>query len=210
VRSLGPEYDGMEFVSFHSVSKGMIGECGRRGGYMEICGLNKAVSAEIYKLSSASLCSNLNGQMMLDCMVRPPQPGDASYESFRAEYDGIFNALKRKSQMVYKALNAIEGVSCQQLSGAMYAFPKINIPAKAVAEAETRGMEPDTLYALELLEKTGICAVPGSGFGQKEGTYHLRLTFLPDEERLTKAMEAFASFHADFTRRWTAGASEGS
>ena len=32
----GPEYDAFELVSFHSTSKGMIGECGRRGGYMEM------------------------------------------------------------------------------------------------------------------------------------------------------------------------------
>jgi len=36
VRDLGPEYDSFELVSFHSTSKGIIGECGRRGGYMEL------------------------------------------------------------------------------------------------------------------------------------------------------------------------------
>lgn len=36
------------------------------------------------------------------------------------------------------------------------------------------GMQPDMLYCLRLLEETGICVVPGSGFGQREGTYHFR------------------------------------
>ena len=40
VRDLGPEYDGFELASFHSTSKGLIGECGRRGGYMELCGFD--------------------------------------------------------------------------------------------------------------------------------------------------------------------------
>ncbi|TPX49322.1 hypothetical protein CcCBS67573_g10166, partial [Chytriomyces confervae] len=35
VKSKGPEYDNFELISFHSVSKGMVGECGRRGGYFE-------------------------------------------------------------------------------------------------------------------------------------------------------------------------------
>jgi len=35
-------------------------------------------------------------------------------------------------------------------------------------------MEPDAMYCYQLLEETGICVVPGSGFGQKEGTYHFR------------------------------------
>ncbi|MGF1502097.1 MAG: aminotransferase class I/II-fold pyridoxal phosphate-dependent enzyme [Paracoccaceae bacterium] len=35
----------LPLVSFHSVSKGMIGECGRRGGYMEVSWLHPAVRA---------------------------------------------------------------------------------------------------------------------------------------------------------------------
>jgi len=30
------------------------------------------------------------------------------------------------------------------------------------------------MYCCQLLEETGICVVPGSGFGQKDGTYHFR------------------------------------
>ena len=36
VCDLGKEVEGLELVSLHSVSKGVIGECGRRGGYMEV------------------------------------------------------------------------------------------------------------------------------------------------------------------------------
>ena len=43
VRDLGPDYDSFELVSFHSTSKGIIGECGRRGGYMELCGFDSKV-----------------------------------------------------------------------------------------------------------------------------------------------------------------------
>lgn len=32
-------------------------------------------------------------------------------------------------------------------------------------------------YCMKLLEETGICVVPGSGFGQREGTYHFRYSF---------------------------------
>lgn len=36
------------------------------------------------------------------------------------------------------------------------------------------GQEPDFLYCMELLEDQGICVVPGSGFGQRDGTHHFR------------------------------------
>ena len=43
-----------------------------------------------------------------------------------------------------------------------------------IACCQAKGMEPDAMYCYQLLEETGICVVPGSGFGQKEGTYHFR------------------------------------
>lgn len=39
---------------------------------------------------------------------------------------------------------------------------------------KAEGKAPDFLYAYELLEEKGLCVVPGSGFGQREGTYHFR------------------------------------
>ncbi len=42
-----------------------------------------------------------------------------------------------------------------------------------------------------LLEATGIVTVPGSGFKQAPGTYHVRTTILPsleDLEKMTKAI----------------------
>jgi aspartate/methionine/tyrosine aminotransferase len=36
---MGDEYKDFELVSFHSTSKGLLGECGRRGGYFECTGI---------------------------------------------------------------------------------------------------------------------------------------------------------------------------
>lgn len=54
-------------------------------------------------------------------------------------------------------------------SGAMYSFPQIKLPPKAIEAAKRAGKVPDVFYCLKLLEATGISTVPGSGFGQKEG-----------------------------------------
>jgi aspartate/methionine/tyrosine aminotransferase len=43
------------------------------------------------------------------------------------------------------------------------------MPPKALAAAKAQGKAPDMMYCLALLEATGICCVPGSGFFQKEG-----------------------------------------
>lgn len=105
----------------------------------------------------------------LSCGHAPEQPGEASYAKWKEEKDSLYSALSRKSKMVHTKLNAIEGVSCQMVEGAMYAFPKIEMPPGAIAAAEAAGHPPDTFYALSLLEQTGLCTVPGNGFGQKEG-----------------------------------------
>lgn len=37
------KYDDLELASLHSISKGMVGECGHRGGYFELCGFDDEV-----------------------------------------------------------------------------------------------------------------------------------------------------------------------
>ena len=69
--------DGYPIVSMQSTSKGFYGECGRRGGYMEVCGIDDKVKDELYKLSSVGLCPNLSGQIMMGLVMSPPNPGDA-------------------------------------------------------------------------------------------------------------------------------------
>ncbi len=51
---------------------------------------------------------------------------------------------------------------------------QLHLPNKAIAKAEEMGQPADVFYAFQLLENTGICIIPGSGFGQKPGTYHFR------------------------------------
>lgn len=203
VRDLGSEYDDFELVSFHSTSKGMIGECGRRGGYMEMCGVCPKVQSHVLKLASSQLCSNLNGQIMTDLMLNEPKPGSEAYAQFKEEKDKLFNALMRKSKMVHRKLNSVPGISCQPVEGAMYAFPQIHMPEGAIEAAEAAGHPADTFYALSLLEHTGLCVVPGNGFGQKEGTYHIRLTFLPDEAELEAALDRFEAHHLAFIKEFS-------
>jgi aspartate/methionine/tyrosine aminotransferase len=59
----------------------------------------------------------------------------------------------------------------------------------------------DSDYCLALLEETGICVVPGSGFGQRPGTLHFRTTFLPPQEEIVDVVERLKSFHERYVRR---------
>ena len=192
----------IELVSFHSISKGVYGECGRRGGYMELTGIDDGVVDEIYKLASASLCATVSGQVMVSLMVRGPDPTDPEFESHEAEKRLIYESLKRRSRIVSDGLNQIPGFQCQPSAGAMYAFPSIHMPLKAIAHATDMGISPDSLYCLSLLQATGICVVPASGFGQKEGRYGFRTTILPDENELEHCMKLITQHYQTFVQEY--------
>lgn len=168
----------LELVSFHTVSKGAYGECGLRGGYMELLNFEEGVVSELYKIASINLCPNVPGQVALGLMVNPPKFGDPSYALFRSEKDTLIESLKRRAEIITAAFNSLEGVSCQNTDGAMYSFPRITLPQAAINAAKARGKAPDVLYCLELLEETGLSCVPGSGFQQVPGTFHIRTTIL--------------------------------
>jgi aspartate/methionine/tyrosine aminotransferase len=80
-------------------------------------------------------------------------------------------SMKRRALKLEHAFNSLEGVTCNAAEGAMYLFPSIVLPAKAIAKAEELKMKPDEFYAMELLKETGVCVVAGTGFGQVEGTF---------------------------------------
>ena len=69
----------------------------------------------------------------------------------------------------------------------MYIFPNVTLPPKFVEEAAKMGKPADFLWAKYMLQEAGVCVIPGSGFGQKPGTYHFRATFLPDKDTLRGA-----------------------
>jgi aspartate/methionine/tyrosine aminotransferase len=136
-------------------------------------------------LQSVSLCSNLAGQVAAYAMVHPPKPGDPSYALYNREKTAILEELKTRATLLAQGLNQIDGISCNAIAGALYAFPCITLPAG----------KSDEEYCLALLEQTGICVVPGSGFGQVEGTAHFRTTILPPTEKIRQVVEKLGAFH---------------
>ncbi|XP_017978937.1 PREDICTED: alanine aminotransferase 2, mitochondrial [Theobroma cacao] len=197
-RSMGYGEKDISLVSFQSVSKGYYGECGKRGGYMEVTGFGADVREQIYKVASVNLCSNISGQVLASLVMSPPKVGDESYESYSAERDGILSALARRAKTLEDAFNKLEGVTCNKAEGAMYLFPRIHLPEKAIKAAQAAKTAPDAFYCRRLLSATGIVVVPGSGFGQVPGTWHFRCTILPQEEKIPAIVTHLTDFHKGF------------
>ena len=235
------KYDNLEVASLNSISKGMVGECGHRGGYFELTGFDPKVAEQIYKFVSIMLCAPLTGQCLVEMAVNPPKEGDPSYPLYKEEYDAIAHGLESRANALYEQFKKMEGVECQspqvtiptnsfshpvfpepiffpfyyfpqnhlthlltpsdsnKSQGSMYLFPSIHVPHKAAEQAKKEGRTPDEFYCFRLLDATGICVVPGSGFGQKEGTLHFRTTFLaPGTEWVGKITEFHKRFMDEF------------
>jgi alanine transaminase len=73
------------FNAIQLARTGFVGECGRRGGYMEVTGFPADVNQQILKLASINLCPNLSGQICCALMMNPPQEGEPSF----ALYDQV-------------------------------------------------------------------------------------------------------------------------
>lgn len=155
LKEMGEPYASMEMASFMSCSKGYMGECGIRGGYCELINLDAEVRLMYQKALSAQLCPTTVGQAAIDCVVNPPREGEPSYEQFACERSTVLAQLKERAELVASTLNSFEGYSCNTVQGAMYAFPQIKLPAKAIAAAAKEGKPADVFYAFQLLESTG-------------------------------------------------------
>lgn len=181
----------VSLISIHSMSKGYFGECGHRSGYFEARNVTDEVFNQFIKLQSINLCANTIGQLATYLMVTPPNPGDASYELYEYEKQQILNELKEKSKIIGNELNKIPGISVTYPEGAMYAFVKLQLPSPTKID----DVAEDEKYCMALLEETGICVVPGSGFGQYPGTLHFRTTFLPPREEIIDLVSRLKQFH---------------
>ena len=197
----------LEVVSFHSLSKGLCGECGLRGGHMDLLNIDPAMVSAIQQLNDREM-PNLIGDMGID--LKSGFIGgvyDEQYPKltrlFHSQQASNFAELQEKATLTEEILNSCENISSNPIEGAMYAFPQVILPKKFEAEAKEQGVHPDVLYCLEILENEGVCIVPGSGFGQYPGTNHFRSTILPSpKKKFDSILGKIKKFNADLNDKY--------
>jgi len=149
---------------------------GWRCGY--ICMNSKCQKLEnirnnIPKLARVRIATNLPVQKAAVAALKGPQ-------AYIAE---TVTKLKNRRDLVVKRLNEIDGISCKLPNGAFYTFPEISLTH----------WKTDKDFVLDLLNKTGILTVHGSGFGER-GKGHFRIVYLPTEQVLQEAMDKLSDF----------------
>jgi alanine-synthesizing transaminase len=124
----------------------------------------------INRLLRARLCANHPEQYAIKAALEGPQD----------HLPEVRKKLRSRRDLTVNWCNSTPRVSCVSPRGAFYAFPRVDIP------------EPDETFVKELILQKHVMVVHGSGFGQKTGTKHFRIVFLPDEQTLTKAYQGIA------------------
>jgi alanine-synthesizing transaminase len=162
-------------ISYSSLSKAYLAP-GWRAGWMAVGSTPRldAALAAIKKLADGRLCSP--GPMQYGVVAA--LTGDRSHQKeFRKQ-------LHHRARLTTDRLNAIEGMTCVEPRGALYAMPKVDLPAGRT----------DADYILALLRETGILCVYGSGFGTAPEDGFFRVVFLASPEELSEIYDDIAAF----------------
>ena len=149
---------------------------GWRIGYIAFNQSSKldALRENLPKLARVRIATSLPVQHAALASLRGPQ-----------DYIGNFvSEIKKHRDFVVKRLNEMPGISCPNPKGAFYAFPKI----------EDKKFGTDKEFVTKLLESKGVLTVHGSGFGEKYGSGHFRLVYLPNMKVLDSAMNKIEEF----------------
>jgi len=158
-----------KIITFNGLSKSYVVP-GFRIGWGIVSGPSEDLGEyceAIRKMERARLSANHPEQYAIPAALDGPQ--DHLVE--------MMAKLQRRRDITASRLNAIPGISCVPPSGAFYAFPKLEINVD------------DTEFCHRVIRETGVVIVPGSGFGQKKGTRHFRVVFLPPESVLERAFD---------------------
>jgi alanine-synthesizing transaminase len=92
--------------------------------------------------------------------------------------------LTARRALTVARLSAMPGLQVVAPQAAFYAMPALRTPWPGGDEA----------FVLELVRKTGVLFVHGEGFGQRPGSQHFRVVFLPPEAVLTEAFDKLEAF----------------
>jgi len=161
-------------VTFGGLSKNYLAP-GWRIGWGIVSGDAAAVKPYVEgigRLLRSRLCANHAEQYAIKPALEGPQD----------HLKEVTGKLRSRRDLTMKWCSSTPRVSCVSPKGAFYAFPRLDIP------------EEDGVFVKEFLVQKHVLVVHGSGFGQKKGTKHIRIVFLPDEQTLTSAYAGIADF----------------
>ena len=171
---LGQEID-VPLITLESLSKTHLVP-GWRVGWMRYTHEREMrdLTGAIGRLASGRLCSPTPAQYA----VEPALNGSREFQR------KFLSELKSRRDFCIKRVRKNESLSCEIPAAAFYLMIK----------AEKLGDRTDERFVLDLLEKTGVLVVHGSGFGVNPLLGYFRMVYLADEATLGEVFNRIDQF----------------
>ncbi len=173
-------------ITFNGLSKSHM-VAGYRCGWMVLSGDKSKVKGYIEglnMLSSMRLCSNVQAQYIIKPALEISNSADPLLKPGGRVWE--------QRELIWKAMNSIDGLSSVKPKAAFYIFPKID-PKKF-------NIHDDEQFVLDLLRAKKILLVHGGGFHWEQPD-HFRIVYLPDLDTLKEATDKMAEFLADYKQK---------
>jgi len=145
---------------------------GWRVGWMRLAppARTRELMEAVTKLAGGRLCSPTPAQYA----IKPALQGN------RRSIDEFKEEIRKRRDLAAKRVARIDGLSCSLPEAAFYLMIKV----------EAMGDRLDEQFVLDLLEKSNVLVVHGSGFGSDPRAGYFRMVYLAGEELLGSAFDA--------------------
>jgi aspartate/methionine/tyrosine aminotransferase len=130
--------------------------------------------AAINRLASGRLCSSTPAQYA----IKPALEGD---RIFMHEF---VREIRNRRDSAVARIDSIQGLTCTTPQAAFYLMVKV----------DELGCRNDEQFVLEMLQRTAVLVVHGSGFGSNPHDGYFRLVYLADQETLTQSLTEIGRF----------------
>ena len=179
-------YGSVEFRSFAAVCPDLYDRT------VTINGLSKSYSMTGWRVGYAAGSEDVAGAIarMQSHMTSGPATFAqlASIEALRKGEDDIQRMhaeFAKRAKHIYERLNAIDGITCDEPTGAFYAFPNVGSHYKKL------GVKDSVEFCQKLLEEAKVACVPGVGFGCDD---NIRMSFATSMEQIDKGVDRLQEF----------------
>lgn len=180
-------YGDTEFVSFASLSDDAYNRT------ITINGFSKAYSMTGWRLGYTAgpieiikAMGRLQGHMTQNPVSFCQSAAVVAYENPQGEIEveNMRVEFEKRGNYMAERLNAIEGVTCDQPTGAFYCFPDVSsYYGKTIGGVE---ITDSMSFAKTLLEQSSVALVPGGAFGCDK---NIRLSFACSLEQIKEGLD---------------------
>ena len=175
-------YEKLNFDGRPAVSLASIPELADR--VVVINGMSKAYAMTGWRLgwlagptSLISAAAKFNSQTATSAATFTQHAAVAALNGPQNCIDMMRQSYQERRDFMVSAFNSIENMSCPNIEGAFYAFPKVNQTSKSSEE-----------IAALILDKAGVVGVPGNAFGITQDA-HIRFSFAENMDLLQEAVK---------------------